>query len=463
MTSLSVSGMILVLLLLSLSDGVTIEKRSQPYSIELRVIVDSYAFNSWKGYVASSAAYSAKDAVTKSSLTNYIKSSVNDLNSIFSKLSKSGISMDARIVSIEFVTDTITSGSTGNAESKTCLKDFKDWLATKNYPRVDHTMLLTGLDLMTNGNRATTGVAYTGMMCDTEFSLTAVEALPTGAVTITMAHELGHSLTSEHDGDGNTCTTGSYIMKASSEPHSASNQNFRFSACSVAYFSTFLTGEKNTCLLQTTAGKVNEISLGQLYNPDQMCQMVEGPQSYVCRSFYGEGKRAYSEICLNVMCAKPGGSYCRSISSADGFVCGKGKRCSLGDCVAVSSTDSGTDTCPLGDNPLPQSNLNGQKCSQAIASKPSHCYQTYNQRVCCQSCQAAKSAKEDCVYGDRASWCSDLQNYECYVNSEVCCATCVKSKTAVAGCEFGDKASWCATMDVRNCPLNSQVCCEKCK
>ncbi|XP_070174025.1 A disintegrin and metalloproteinase with thrombospondin motifs 19-like isoform X2 [Littorina saxatilis] len=457
------------IVLLGAVGGHNISKRSPQYSIETKVFVDSHAINSWKAKVSSSVVTEAQqDVQTRSALTNYIRSAFNDLNTIFAGLSKSGINMDARIESIEFVTENISSGIAGSAESPKVLEDFREWLSTKTYPVVDHTMLITGLDLMVQGDKSKQGRAYLNNMCSATHSLLVVEALGSVSMTTMMAHELAHNLGANHDGENNACVTDRYIMRANVNLQTATSDRYLFSTCSVDYIKAYLASGKAVCLTQTTVQKLTAQPLGQLYTPDQMCQLMEGQQSHVCRVLQGKSQPPYSSLCLFLWCDRPSeNNKCYRLASADGFVCGKGKRCSLGQCVNDTrlSTGTATDECPLGDSPAPLSYLDNQQCSQAIANFSGHCYDNITSQRCCKSCESVKTDQNDCVYGDRSKWCIGRNAYDCYTNSELCCGTCKTFETGTQDCMYGDRSPWCIGKEARYCYYgdNANLCCGTCQ
>ncbi|KAK7090098.1 hypothetical protein V1264_009943 [Littorina saxatilis] len=474
MQGLSLWGIFLGTILIGVTDGVD-------YSIEVRVLVDRRALNTWKARVASNVPDAQKDAVTKTAMEKYITAAFSDMNSIFSGLSTSGINIDARIIGdIWFLTEEIFTGTSNVKDAGVVLDELEAWLDGQSMPTVDHTMLFTGFDLTKGGANDNLGIANTGDMCDSIGSLSAAEAIPGGSITATITHELGHSLSAEHDGDTNACTDG-FIMQASEDASMATKDNFKFSTCSVSYFKTFLAA-KGQCLTQTTAVKPTSPPLGTIYTPDQMCQFVEGAQSHVCRGFYGPGDTPYSSICLAVMCQEPGKDTCTYIVGADGFVCGQGKRCSLGNCVADASLPTGTatDTCPLGDTPLPLADLNGKMCSQGVADDPTVCEDDFIRRSCCKSCQgvntnaaastpatdtqATPAPKPVPECKDQRRWCRRLRRPQCYSYEGLCCATCKKLQinSADKNCKYGDKARWCRRLGYWGCVYNKQVCCQKC-
>ena len=100
------------------------------------------------------------------------------------------------------------------------------------------------------------GIAYRGGVCRNHF-LTLKDhgklegiSLNTGFVTfagnslsseplLTFAHEVGHNLGAEHDGDGNHCDPNHYMMAAVAQTYSRDHSKI-FSYCSKNYFRTEL-------------------------------------------------------------------------------------------------------------------------------------------------------------------------------------------------------------------------------
>ena len=52
---------------------------------------------------------------------------------------------------------------------------------------------------------------------------------------LTFAHEVGHNLGAEHDGDGNHCDPNHYMMASTSQPYTRDHSKI-FSSCSKNYF-----------------------------------------------------------------------------------------------------------------------------------------------------------------------------------------------------------------------------------
>ncbi|KAK0064442.1 ADAM family mig-17, partial [Biomphalaria pfeifferi] len=114
----------------------------------------------------------------------------------------------------------------------------------------DYVMLFTGYDLFkydNSGKRIYTysGSTYVGTMCRTDGTSCGVVEDYRGPDIRAIAHELGHSLSAEHDGDGNDCSNSDrYIMNNGLNRKQTPETKYNpwiFSACSVKYFTKFLT------------------------------------------------------------------------------------------------------------------------------------------------------------------------------------------------------------------------------
>ncbi|KAK7502015.1 hypothetical protein BaRGS_00006767, partial [Batillaria attramentaria] len=316
----------------------------------------------------------------------------------------------------------------GFVDVDSVLEQFHAWLAPKHYPRTDHTMLFTGLNM-------TNGVAFTGRMCNPTKSLSAIQNIPNGKVSIVIAHELGHSLNASHDGDGNTCSNKSYnVMDAITENNNT--KKWHYSTCSVAYFKDMLDALNNApehnCLTSTSAPEVDGTLLGKLFTPDQICRMSKGNHSRVCRE------------------------------------------CSQGFCVPSTTAPAASDTCLLGDTPASKESpifKNGPPTCSGLtpADDPHVCYSNRTRRACCASCEAALTGVPGCEYGDKDIACNNLTYpYACNHKdtAEGCCGSCAPYfKPANIGCEYGDKDPGCKNLTFPytcNIGNNSKICCESC-
>ncbi|XP_070187252.1 A disintegrin and metalloproteinase with thrombospondin motifs 16-like isoform X2 [Littorina saxatilis] len=394
-------------------------------TIETRVIVDKHAFENWQTDLALPADSDDKGtADKKTQMTEYIRSLFAGLNAIFKPLEADDIFVDARIVSIEYIPDEIITKNVfagKRIHRDMVLKEFKSWLGKKEYTATDHSVLLTGLDLTGETGNAVAGVATTKGMCDAHHSLSGVEDSRNGATVIVLAHELGHRK------------------------------------------------EGGSCLLDTKTDttKINAKQLGELYDPDMVCRMTLGNQSYFGRTLYNP--KEYAQVCTAIWCKHADGTF-SSVVATDGFPCGRGKKCSLGLCLeAPSVLPNASDTCPFGDSPSNADIKNGKSCQQLVTTKNSSpCYQTSASKACCASCEAADTGNEECKYGDKGSFCITFPAAGCYVNSEACCSTCKKQETDDPDCKYGDKldTSECTQQmkkSKRFCENNRPVCCKSCK
>ncbi|XP_070185796.1 A disintegrin and metalloproteinase with thrombospondin motifs 1-like isoform X2 [Littorina saxatilis] len=446
----------------------------QQHSIEIRVLVDKWAIIQWSTKLCQLQQHKCGKNTTQilSTMTQHVKAVVHGVNNIFAGVAMYGITLDLRIASLTFVTEEVvkeTQPGSGSVAYGGVLHDFAWWLYNRSYSPVDHTLLLTGLNITGNSADAdSVGTANVGAMCAPQ-SLSAVEFLPGGETVLVVAHELGHSLNVPHDGEGNvTCTSNSYVMD--SFVNYNSTNNYFFSPCSAHSIKEFLGSPAGSCLNweSTNTGTDTEApTIGYVMTVDELCQMILGPQSFFHRASYGSvTQSAYSTICTSVWCWK-NDSFTEPVVTGDGFVCGDKKICHLGKCIYFDHAPSTSDTCPYGDPPQHSRVFGNMSCQSLVTlGNASLCYAEYYRRTCCGSCEAAYSHQEDCEFGDKASWCAPSQYpYVCNRNSNVCCASCLPYFNASrTGCEYGDKATWCATADYpHTCALNDEACCESCQ
>ncbi|KAK7502016.1 hypothetical protein BaRGS_00006768, partial [Batillaria attramentaria] len=84
----------------------------------------------------------------KRQMEQFIRSTIVGANAIFGELVTSGISLDVRIASLEFIEDETISDKTefgsNQDDHSQILEDLRSWLSNKAYSPTDHTVLLTG-------------------------------------------------------------------------------------------------------------------------------------------------------------------------------------------------------------------------------------------------------------------------------------------------------------------------------
>ncbi|KAK7452808.1 hypothetical protein BaRGS_00039707, partial [Batillaria attramentaria] len=406
----------------------------------------------------------------------------------------------------------VTSPQWDEVDANSALSDLSNWARTTDLlPAYDHIMLFSGYDLTRPANGGTsdkiTGLAYTATLCDTNGKASSiVEDLGGFQCMSTAAHELGHSLSAEHDGSENSCTsTDRYIMAAGTNPETEANKlnPWLFSPCSINYFNNFLTDEVRynrgrTCLYQSLTANPNVPDVtsempGQLYDADAQCRQVYGPESRLCRGpEFGQPE----DVCTDMYCYDPTtSSTCFMLVAARGTSCGNKKWCDGGQCVYNSAAPALNENCVFGDQPGIA--FSEQDCPTFVDNFPGYCYQEVVRGRCCGSCARYYNPVQNCEYGDRAAGCSSFGcsrgetsylesccgtcNYGtcvddptitinqqscsalvssgpeyCYnerVNS-YCCASCRLIYTGVTGCEFGDyNSSYCAGEGTSSCGL----------
>ncbi|XP_055889858.1 uncharacterized protein LOC106080032 isoform X2 [Biomphalaria glabrata] len=324
--------------------------------------------------------------------------------------------------------------SDGKLDNRHALDALKTFFAGAGHPIVgiyDHVMLFTGLDLYKYNSAGTkiytfVGGAFVGTMCRTDGTSCTVIEDHRGPDIITIAHELGHSLSAKHDGDGNDCSNSDrYIMSSgdfmTQTPETKYNP-WLFSACSVNYFTTFVAETVNksrryNCLAYAIEASdvipdVSNNLLGQFIKPNQQCQLNYGKDSYYCK---GAENTEIEDICHSMYCLDPLNSEdCKMVEAYIGTSCGDGKICLYGKCVSVPYAPQVDETCILGDR-------QEDYCKSLISNFVGNCYQSKHYSVCCGTCNNMFRPIRGCEYGDKKENC---QTYHCAKEKETCCGTC---------------------------------------
>ncbi|KAH9490655.1 Metalloprotease mig-17 [Bulinus truncatus] len=330
----------------------------------------------------------------------------------------------------------------------------------------DHAMLFVGSDLRTE-NSNILGLAWVKTLCRTDgASASVIEDTGDYSAIITGAHELGHSLAANHDGENNTCSYIDRYLMASSDSvptYSTRLNPWRFSSCSIDSIVSYLislgdTARGQTCLSDalTVVGEFPDVSerlLGQKFPSNQQCQFKYGSSSYDCNAYL---QNSTTELCY-IYCKQPMSSYCYGQEALSGTSCGCGKVCRQGDCVIDLSVPS--TGCDIFTN-----------CTTAMCQDAS--VRRYCDRTCWYYNTLTTTVKEDIckdsyyvpslnttcrsALGESENLC-----YKLDVQTN-CCVSCAQRLTNITGCEYGDRYKRLCS-SVQSCKVYRDACCNTCR
>ncbi|XP_059142197.1 A disintegrin and metalloproteinase with thrombospondin motifs 6-like [Physella acuta] len=419
------------------------KRQTKPdYYIDVVAMVD---FGCWKIFLAKAASV-RDDAI--SNIQKYFSLIFNGVDSLYHSITTTNFILNVRLKKIIICETSDASPFTNNAttlaenyvDGYAGLSILADYVKSNEealFIPYDHVMLFIGYNL-TNPNRSADllGRAYRGYTCTAGgWSTSVVEEMGGYSSIHTAAHELGHGLSSNHDGDGNTCySTDRYIMASSrnyTETPETKLNPWKFSTCSASYFSgyvsTLLQTETGTNCLTTLLSKDPQIPdtsgqlqlLGQRYPPSEQCVMLYGNNSYDCRT------KSASEYCRYLTCQNPlDQTRCHIRYALEGTSCGSGKFCKGGDCVTDAAAPTVDEECVFGDETRKKfSEYENKTCATLVQADKRYCYQEYVFKFCCATCKSVKRNVPGCEYGDKISAC--VVNYcSTQTNLPICCETC---------------------------------------
>ncbi|XP_039620349.1 A disintegrin and metalloproteinase with thrombospondin motifs 13 [Polypterus senegalus] len=202
----------------------------------------------------------------------------------------------------------------------------------------DLVLYITRFDLeLPDGNKQVRGVTQLGGACSHSWSCVITE--DTGFdLGVTIAHEIGHSFGINHDGIGNGCKTGGFIMASEGGYNSV---DLSWSQCSREQFLVFLSQGKANCLsdLPDLEGSLPGWKPGLYYGADDQCKIAFGRGARACTF-----QRTDIDVCRVLSChTNPSDhSSCTRmlIPLLDGTECGPNKWCLKGRCVSPQEVRS---------------------------------------------------------------------------------------------------------------------------
>jgi hypothetical protein len=172
----------------------------------------------------------------------------------------------------------------------------------------DHALLLTGLNLYDGlpARDSVIGLAWVSGMCTADFSCTINEGNNFESVFV-IAHEMGHNLGMNHDGErseGNTCSPDRYLMSPVLGPGKVT-----WSTCSDQELTSFLTGDSTRAqvsCLQDTPDLRNSYN----FNPEGKAPGELFPAIDQCRQAFGTAFRPhlrpespFEDLCRELWCS----------------------------------------------------------------------------------------------------------------------------------------------------------------
>ena len=227
----------------------------------------------------------------------------------------------------------------GEVDALALLLSYNAWADTVA-PAHDNHQLLSGYDF----DGPTVGLAALGQMCAGELSGGVNMAASDGSyltfTASTMAHEMGHNFSMDHDGQASawSCASTGFIMASATQLGSPGTT---FSACSVANIDSFLLGGGGACLDDEPTGSWGGPECGNgLVEAGEVCDC--GPSG--CAGVDPCCDGATCQLAVGATCSA--GDACCDESTCDVKTAGESCREAGTDCDLEETCDGVGSTCP---------------------------------------------------------------------------------------------------------------------
>ncbi|GFS02014.1 A disintegrin and metalloproteinase with thrombospondin motifs 1 [Elysia marginata] len=248
----------------------------------------------------------------------------------------------------DFIEDLISSGTFPGGDG---LDAFRNWVQdpSNNIPNADHYMYMTGFDI-----RGATGIAFLSRVC-TASGVSINENDFTAGLATVAAHELGHSLSCDHDGGSCSATNHNIMTPIFSLPVTTANKGnpWRFSSCSIASIKAYLNGVSctepgNTGTTDALPAPTGNDRAGIALDRDNQCRHhLQDSSSSYCSSVQTDNG-GEEGLCSGMYCDETSTDFCVVVLPLEHTACGTGKWCRTGLCVEEGVEPTNPPTQPTG-------------------------------------------------------------------------------------------------------------------
>jgi len=254
------------------------------------------------------------------------------------KLAIAGIVAMSSASAQPFVTSALASNNPKYVEGSKLLDGFRDYVKANHNGKYDAAIFHTALDGFNGetGSNAQAGLAFVGTACKDDGAGYGEDKVPFFSGVNFIAHELGHILNSNHDGDERSegCTPNDgYLM---SPILTAGSNQWHFSSCSLNVITKYLGSNEGSCTWKPPTKvdvRLSEILPG-FWNKGKSLDEV-------CAAYQGDGWTSYvspdTSVCKTFFCQNPSTSTYPGVGAPpEGTPCGYNKMCSSGLCEPSS-------------------------------------------------------------------------------------------------------------------------------